>query len=168
MSKKKLVFRAFVAAVALAGAAFQGAHAATDTQNITVTASIAPLCKLALSSATLDFSGLDVTSAADAVPLSGITASYQCTKNTTVAATGFTVGNSSSGSYAGTLASTTTTDTIPFSISWLQPTTTFTGAGFATTAAKVSVALSGKILNADYVNKTPASYSATVPVVVNY
>jgi hypothetical protein len=154
-----------IALAVIALSAMPGAFAAQDTQQLAVAASISALCKLTLSTGGLNFGALDPTLTTDAT--ASATASYQCTKGTAVTATGFTVGGSSSGAYSGSLVSGTTTDTIPFAVAWTQP-GAFSGMGFSSSATKISVSLGGTIVNADYVNKTPANYAVNIPVVVNY
>lgn len=159
MSKSHILRAAALAAVAFS---MSGAHAATDTATMTVSASVAAICKVSLSSA-MAFGPLDVTVTTDATKV--VTASYQCTKGTAV--TSFTVGGLTTGTYTNTMTSGTTADTIPFSIGWTNP-AAFTGAGMSSTAAKTTVTLTGTIVNADYVNVTPASYTRDVSIAVNY
>lgn len=153
-----------VAATALAIGA-SGAFAATDTATLAVTASIAAVCKVTLSGP-MAFGALDPTLTTDATK--SVTASYQCTKGTPV--TSFTVGGSSSGTYTspvGMAGTGSNTDKIPFAIGWTTP-AAFTGDGLGAAGTARTVTLNGTIANADYVTKTPDSYSTSIGIAVNY
>ncbi|MEJ5989621.1 spore coat protein U domain-containing protein [Ramlibacter sp. PS3R-8] len=147
------------AAVALAAST---TFAASDTATLNVTASVAAVCKLTLSGP-MAFGALDPTSTADATAT--VTASYKCTKGTPV--TSFTVNGVTTGTYAGTMTGAgTTPDSIAYAIAWTNP-TAYTGLGLGAVTAK-TVSLGGTILNANFVNVKPDTYSGSVGVAVNY
>jgi len=151
------------AAIAFASAA---AFAATDSATLTVTATVGAKCKVTLSGP-MAFGSLDPTLATD--PTATATASYKCTKGTAVTSFGVnsvTAGaTGASGTMAGAIVGNT--DTIAYTIKWTDP-VAFTGDGLGGSATAETVTLNGKILNADYVNVTPDTYTGTIGVAVNY
>jgi len=151
-----------LAVLALLALLAPGARAASDSATLAVTASVAAKCKLSLSGP-MAFGALDTTSTSDATKT--VTVTYQCTKGTVV--TSFTVATLTSGSYTGAMTSGTSPDSIAYTIAWTDP-PAFTGAGMGSTAAAQTVDLNGTILNADYLNVTPASYNQNVSIAVNY
>lgn len=158
----KTSFRA-IAAAALAFVA-AGAIAGTDSANLTVTATVGAKCKV--TAGTMAFGSLDPTLTTDATMSS--TVSYKCTKGTDV--TSFEVNGEAAGTTGttGTMAGTgTNTDTIAFEIKWTNP-TAFTGSGLGAGGTAKSVTLNGKILNADYVDVAPDTYTGSAAVAVNY
>ena len=158
----KLTLRTLTAIAVVIGAS--SVQAASDTATLNVTASVAAVCKLTLSGP-LAFGALDPTSTANGT--ASVTASYKCTNGTPV--TSFTVNNTTTGTYNGTMAGATAgnTDTIAYQVLWTNP-AAFTGAGLGSGAAARTVTLNGTVLNANYVNVTPDSYSGSVGIAVNY
>lgn len=151
-----------VAAAVLSLAAFSG-FAASDTATLNVTASVAAVCKMSLSGA-MGFGALDPTLTTD--PTKTVTVTYRCTKGTVT--TSFTVNAQSTGTYSGTMTGAGVgADTIPYTITWTDP-APYTGAGLGSTITAGSVTLSGKILNADYVNVKPSNYTGSVGIALNY
>ena len=152
-------------AIAAAAMVATGSYAAQDPATLSVTASVAARCKLTLSGP-MAFGGLNPLSAADATATA--TATYKCTKGTSVTSfevNSVTVGATGTG---GTMTGASASpDTIDYTINWTDP-TAFVGAGMGSTAAEKTVTLNGKILNAEYVNAKPDSYSGTIGVAVNY
>lgn len=154
-----------IAAAALAFSA-AGAFAATDSANLTVTATVGAKCKV--TAGTMAFGSLDPTLTTD--PTATASVSYKCTKGTAVtsfAVNSITVGTTgTTGVMNGTGANT---DTITYEIKWTNP-TAFVGEGLGNNAATAtkSVTLNGKILNANYVDVTPDTYTGTIGVAVNY
>lgn len=147
-----------IAAVALAAAASSVAFAA-DTQNLTVTATVSGTCKLTAVPA-MSFT-LDPSVGGNAASTSAV--QYKCNKG--LAPTSFSVGGQSSGAtgYSSALTNAST-DTIPYKITWTDPTGTGTGFGSGSTATTVT--LNGAILAADYLNVSAGTYSQTVAVTI--
>jgi len=146
---------AFCAATAFAG---------TDSANLQVTATVGAKCKVTTTA--MAFGSLDPTLTTD--PTATGTASYKCTKGTAV--TSFQVGTVTAGATGttGQMSGTgANTDKITYEIKWTNP-AAFTGDGLGASASERSVTLNGKILNANYVNVTPDSYTGTIGVAVNY
>ncbi|MEJ8839033.1 spore coat protein U domain-containing protein [Ramlibacter sp. AN1133] len=156
-----------IRAIAAAAMAFfaAGAFAGSDGSTLTVTASVGAKCKVTLSGA-MAFGSLDPTLTTD--PTATATASYKCTKGTAVTSFGVnsvtTGATGTGGTMTGALASP---DTIAYTITWTDP-TAFTGDGLGAAGTAKSVTLNGKILNANYVNVKPDSYTGTIGVAVNY
>lgn len=153
-----------IAAAALFAAASSAAFAAQDTATLTVTATVGAKCKLTVTD--LAFGTLDPTLATDATTTT--TASYKCTKGTAV--TSFAVNSITAGTTGtgGTMTGTgASPDTIAYTITWTNP-TAFTGDGLGASGTAKSVTLNGKILNANYVNVKPDTYTGTIGVAVNY
>ena len=156
MTRSKWVRRALASA-----AVFAATGALADTGTLAVSATISPTCKLT-SVPPMSFS-LNPVTTANGTANSVVT--YRCTKGTAPA--GFTVGGGASPYASGTspLKGTgTNTDTLPFSITWTNPTTAGTGLGTDQTPQQVT--LSGTILNADFVNAAADTYSTNVAVVI--
>ena len=150
-----------IAAAALALAASTGF--AADNLSLNVTASVAAVCNLTLSGP-MAFGALDPTSTANAT--ASVTASYKCTKGTAV--TSFTVDGGITGTYAGSMTGAgATPDSIPYTITWTNP-TAYTGGGLGSAVAAKTVSLGGTITNANYVNVKPDSYAGSVSIAVNY
>lgn len=143
----------------LAAFAFAAACSASfaDSQNMTVSATVVSVCQLQ-SVPAMSFS-LDPSVGGDAPASSAVT--YKCTKGLTP--TSVTVGAGAS-PYSGTLASATVAGTIAYSVSWTNPTTA--GAGF--NQAAQTVTLTGKVLEAAYLDAIAATdYTASVAVAIN-
>jgi spore coat protein U-like protein len=152
-----------IAAAAIAFAA-ASAFAGTDGTNLTVTATVGAKCKVTTTN--MAFGSLDPTLSTDATTTA--TASYKCTKGTAV--TSFAVNSITAGATGttGVMSGTAgNTDTSTYGIKWTNP-TAFTGDGLGASGTAKSVTLNGTILNANYVNVTPDSYTGTIGVAVNY
>jgi spore coat protein U-like protein len=158
----KFAVRGILAAM-LAVATTSG-FTAQEAKSLSVTASIAGACTLT-TSGPMAFGNLDMTSTA--AETKQVTATYKCSLGYTVPANGFTVGGSSSGAYAGTMASITAgnTDTIGYTIAWTEP-GAYVGAGFA--VAGQQVVLTGTVPNANYISKATGSYADSVTIAINY
>ena len=131
---------------------------AADTSPLQVSAAVTGICKL-VSVPAMSFS-LDPSVATAGSGSSIVT--YRCTKGSAAP----TITLASAGSpYTNTLThATDATQTIPFSISWTNPTTG--GNGFNQTAQ--SVTLTGTIANADFVDKLAGTYNTpNVTVAIN-
>lgn len=148
-----------IAALALAAAAVSPAFAG-DSQNMTVQASVVGTCKL-VTVPTLDFGTLNQATA-PAVNPAAVKVQYRCTKNT--APTSFTVGASSTGSFAGSLSNGT--DTIGYTVTWTNPTTG--GSGLGTGVTPVDVNLTGSMPGgANYQNVSAGNYTQSVAIAIN-
>ena len=153
-------------AIAAAALAFfaASAFAASDGANLTVTATVGAKCKV--TAGTMAFGSLDPTLTTD--PTATATVTYKCTKGTAV--TSFAVNSITAGATGttGTMsAAAPNTDTVAYEIKWTNP-TAFTGDGLGASGTAKSVTLNGKILNANYVDVTPDTYTGTIGVAVNY
>jgi hypothetical protein len=150
-----------IAAAALVLASSSG-FAASDSATLSVTASVAAVCKLTLSGP-MAFGALDPTLTSNAT--TSVTATYKCTKGSVVSS--FWVNGVATGTYSGTMAGTgTNTDTIAYGITWTNP-AAYTGVGMGAVVAG-SVTLNGTVVNANYVNVNPDSYSGSVGIQINY
>lgn len=154
----KFAVKGIMAAVlaAASSAGFTG----TDSATLNVSARIQGGCVLTTSGA-LAFGDLNMGSTGPESKV--VNATYRCASGVVV--TSFTVGSSATGTYVDQMTSGTTSDTIPYTITWSVP-GSYTGTGF--TAAGQTVALTGTIANADYITKAPGSYSDAVQLSVNY
>ena len=156
-----------IRAIAAAAIAFSaaGAFAGQDSSTLTVTATVGARCKVTLSG-NMAFGTLDPTLTTD--PQTTVTASYKCTKGTPV--TSFAVNNvivGATGTGGVMTGAGAPADTIAYAITWTDP-AAFTGAGLGASQASRDVVLTGKILNANYVNVKPDTYTGTIGVAVNY
>lgn len=152
-----------IAAAALVLASSSG-FAASDTATLSVTASVAAVCKLTLSGP-MAFGALDPTVTTNKT--ASATATYKCTKGSTVSS--FTVNSTTTGTYSGSMAGLTSgnTDTIAYGITWTNP-APYAGVGMGAGVTAGSVTLSGTVLNASYVDVTPDSYAGSVGIAINY
>jgi len=150
-----------IAAVSAAAVLSCSFASAGDTLSMAVSANVVGTCKL-VSVPPLPFGTLDQVTAPDLNP-AAVNVTYRCTKNTGPAT--FTVGASSTGTYSGLLANTTTAgDTIPYTITWTAPTTA--GSGLGTGVTPVIVPLSGHMLGVNYQNVSAGAYAQAVAVVI--
>jgi spore coat protein U-like protein len=150
-----------IAAAALVLASSSG-FAATDSGSIAVSASVAAVCKLALSGG-MAFGSLDPTATTDPTPID-VTATVKCTNGTAVSSV--TVGGSTSGSITPSMTATLpATGSLGYKVTWTDP-GAFAGVGMAT-AAKTFV-IKGEIPFANIQGANPAAYTGSVSVVVNY
>ena len=156
----KLAIRGVVAAV-LACATSAG-FSAQETRALSVTATIGGACTM-ITSAPMAFGNLDMSSSGNETK--EVTVTYKCATGVTVSS--FSVGGSTTGSYAGAMLGLTAgnTDTIPYSIGWTPP-AAYPGAGFAVPGQQV--VLTGTVLNASYISKRPDSYAHSVVLAINY
>ena len=158
MSTIKFARIAAISAAALLSCSF----ATADTGIMAVSANVIGTCKL-ISVPPLPFGPLDQVAAPDLNP-PAVNVTYRCTKNT--GPSSFTVGGSAAPTFNGILANTTTPgDTIPYTITWVAPTTA--GSGLGSTIAAVIVPLSGHMLGANYQNVTAGNYAQAVTVLIN-
>jgi spore coat protein U-like protein len=154
---KSSIFRLAVVAVALsASSAFAGPGDGT----MAVTAKVDGVCKF-VSAGTMAFGTLNQLSAADAPGSSSVV--YRCTRGVTPQ---FSVGGDKTGSYTTAadkrLKGTANGEFIPFTVTW-NPATVTAGTGLGN---DVTVALTGSIANADFINVSADNYNATVDIVV--
>lgn len=135
-----------------------GAAYAADTSNMTVQAAVVGSCKFN-STPTLDFGNLDPANTSDGSGSSTI--SFWCTKGSTYTVTAGNGNNYNSGTRQ--MKGPGATDLIPYSLS-LPGGGTGTGAG---KSIAVTMAVTGAVLNANYINATVGSYTDTVQMAVN-
>ena len=150
-----------IAAAALVLASSSG-FAAVDSGSITVSASVAAVCKLTLSG-DMAFGALSATATADPTPID-VTATVKCTNGTNVASV--TVGGVTSGSITPSMTAVLPAiGSLGYKVTWTDP-GAFSGAGMGTVAK--TFVIRGEIPFANIQAATPASYLGAVPVVVNY
>ena len=142
------------------GFAAVGIANAADTSNMTVQASVVGTCKFN-STPTLDFGPLDPASASNGAGSSTI--SFWCTKGSayTVAA-----GNGNNYDVPGStrrMKGPGALDLMAYSLT-LPAAATGTGSGKSTA---ITFAVTGSVLNANYINATVGSYTDTVQMAVN-
>ena len=141
--------------VAVAGSAY-----AADTSNMTVQAAVVGTCKFN-STPVLDFGNLDPSSASNGAGSSTI--SFWCTKGSNYTVT---AGNGTNYDIPGAtrrMKGPGATDYIPYSLA-LPAGATGTGSGKSTA---ITFAVTGTVLNANYINATVGSYTDTVQMAVN-
>jgi spore coat protein U-like protein len=157
MNRSKLIRLAAATAGALLCS-----QAFADSGTLSVSASVAAVCKLQTVPA-MAFT-LDPSTNTNGSATSGVT--YKCTKNTAPAT--FTVGGSGAGTgYSGTLAGTAagnTGTTIAYSISWAAPTTAGNGFGAGSTATTVT--LTGAVPAANFSNVPADTYTGSVAIAI--
>ena len=146
---KKLALVAAVAFASISGFAY------ADTQTVTVTASIAGVCKFTAAIATVAFGAIDPSTTG--TKTQGLGFAYRCTKGTTATL--------SLGAITAMTSATTPTDTIPFTVGALPAGAIGTGFGTTSTATNVNVPVT--IAQADYQNAKADSYSGSVVVSIN-
>ena len=137
-----------------------GAAYAADTSNMTVQATVVGSCKFN-STPTLDFVNLDPDNATNGSGSSTI--SFWCTKGSSYTVTAGNGNNYDAGNTTRQMKGPGATDLIPYSLS-LPAAATGTGAGKSTA---ITFAVSGTVLNANYINATVGSYTDTVQMAVN-
>ncbi|MEP6997826.1 MAG: spore coat protein U domain-containing protein [Betaproteobacteria bacterium] len=135
-----------------------GVAYAADTSNMTVQAAVVGSCKFN-STPTLDFGNLDPASASNGSGSSTI--SFWCTKGSSYTVTAGN-GNNWSGS-TRQMQGPGATDLMAYSLT-LPAAATGTGAGKSTA---ITFAVTGSVLNANYINATVGSYTDTVQMAVN-
>jgi spore coat protein U-like protein len=151
--------RKLIGIAAAVAALVASASAMADTATLTVAASVKATCKL-YSGGSMDFGQLDPSTSADGTGSATIT--YRCTKGTAPGT--FQVGSASSSPYTGTLTGSGTAagDTIGYSVTWTGAPGAGTGFGSDSTFA-----LSGTVLNANYINKKAGSYGENVTITLS-
>jgi spore coat protein U-like protein len=137
-----------------------GAAYAADTSNMTVQATVVGSCKFN-STPTLDFGNLDPANATNGSGSSTI--SFWCTKGSSYTVTARNRTKAHSGNTTRQMKRPGATDLSPYSLS-LPAAATGTGAGKSTA---ITFAVSGTVLNANYINATVGSYTDTVQMAVN-
>ena len=137
-----------------------GAVSAADTSNMTVQAAVVGSCKFN-STPTLDFGNLDPASASNGTGSSTI--SFWCTKGSSYTVTAGNGNNYDVPNSTRQMKGPGATDLMPYSLS-LPAAATGTGAGKSTA---ITFAVSGTVLNANYINATVGSYTDTVQMAVN-
>ncbi|HEY2865193.1 MAG TPA: spore coat protein U domain-containing protein [Casimicrobiaceae bacterium] len=137
-----------------------GVAYAADTSNMTVQAAVVGSCKFN-STPTLDFGNLDPASAGNGTGSSTI--SFWCTKGSSYTVTAGNGNNYDVGNTTRQMKGPGVTDLMPYSLT-LPATATGTGAGKSTA---ISFAVTGTVLNANYINATVGSYTDTVQMAVN-
>ncbi|MEK6697086.1 MAG: spore coat protein U domain-containing protein [Candidatus Deferrimicrobiota bacterium] len=148
MRKSISVFIAF-AVLAAGGAAW-----ASDTNTLTVQASVLGTCKFSTATSTLDFGALDPS---NPVAVNGSTSTrFWCTKGVTTDLITANVGLNPAGAIRQ-MRDSVSTDLIPYSLT-LTP---VAGAN-AGPASPRTLNIAGSVLAADYTSKAAGSYSDTV------
>jgi spore coat protein U-like protein len=146
--KKLLGMVMVLGLVLVTGVAF-----AADSNTLTVQASVTGTCKFSSGTSTLDFGALDPNSASDGAANTSV--NFWCTKNANYTVSANNGAHFGSGSRR--MQGPTAADLIPYGLSYSPS----TGTGSGKTTA-IALALTGSILNADYVNAAVGSYSDTV------
>jgi len=137
-----------------------GAAYAADTSNMTVQATVLGSCKFN-STPTLDFGSLDPN---NATPGSGSsTISFWCTKGSSYTVTAGNGNNYDASNSTRRMKGPGAPGLMPYSLT-LPAAATGTGAGKSTA---ITFAVTGGVLNADYINATVGSYTDTVQMAVN-
>lgn len=137
-----------------------GAAYAADTSNMTVQASVKGTCKFN-STPTLDFGSLDPAAVTDGSGSSTI--SFWCTKGSAYTVT---AGNGNNYDVPGStrrMKGPGATDLMPYSLT-LPAAASGTGSGKSTA---ITFAVTGAVLNANYINATVGNYTDTVQMAVN-
>ncbi|HEX3632411.1 MAG TPA: spore coat protein U domain-containing protein [Casimicrobiaceae bacterium] len=137
-----------------------GAAYAADTSNMTVQATVISSCKFN-STPTLDFGNLDPSSAANGSGSSTI--SFWCSKGSAYTVTAGNGNNYNAGTSTRQMKGPGATDLMAYSLT-LPAAATGTGAGKSTA---ITFAVTGSVLNANYINATVGSYTDTVQMAVN-
>jgi spore coat protein U-like protein len=137
-----------------------GAAYAADTSNMTVQAAVVGSCKFN-STPTLDFGNLDPANATNGSGSSTI--SFWCTKGAAYTVAAGNGNNYNVGAATRQMKGPGATDLMPYSLT-LPAAATGTGAGKSTA---ITFAVTGGVLNADYINATVGSYTDTVQMSVN-
>lgn len=143
-----------------AGLAIAGSAYPADTSNMTVQAAVVGTCKFN-STPVLDFGNLDPASAANGAGSSTI--SFWCTKGSAYTVT---AGNGNNYDVPGAtrrMKGPGALDLMPYSLT-LPAAATGTGSGKSTA---ITFAVTGAVLNANYINATVGSYTDTVQMAVN-
>jgi len=146
----------FVAAAAIALIAMAGSGMASDSNTLTVTASVAGTCKFGSTTSTLGFGSLDPSVGTD-VNASNTT-QFWCTKGVTTDVVSAGNGNNYAGGQRG-MKDTVSSDVIPYSLSLTKDLNLNAGP-----SAPRTLTLAGTVLGADYTGKTAGSYSDTVTI----
>ncbi len=152
--KRRLV--AIVAGLGLAIFLITGTAMAAGTNTMTVSANVVGTCKFNSAISTLAFGALDPALATDAS--GAVNVAFWCTKGAT-----YTVSDDGGLHNAGTPRmqhATTLTEYVPYSISYVN-----SGAGLGKTTA-ANLAISGTVVNADYVDAAAGNYQDTVTVTI--
>ena len=145
--------------IAITMIAFSGVALAADTNTVTVTANVVGTCKFNSATSTLPFGALDPSSALDAS--ASTTTTFWCTKNASYGITDDD-GLYETGVNQNRMRNTvTTTEYIPYSISYSPA----TGSGLGKTTP-ITLTMNGTINNADYVNAASGDYSDTVVLTI--
>lgn len=131
---------------------------AADTSNMTVQAAVVGTCKFN-STPTLDFGSLDPASSSNGSGSSTI--SFWCTKGSSYTVTAGNGLNYNAGTRQ--MKGPGATDLMAYSLT-LPGTASGTGAGKSTA---ITFAVTGSVLNANYINATVGSYTDTVQMAVN-
>jgi spore coat protein U-like protein len=158
----KFAVKGIIAAV-LAVASSVGS-AGTDSTTLVVSARIQGGCVLT-TSGPMAFGDLNM--AGTQAETKTVDVTYKCASGVQVH--NFFVGGQSNSPYTDAMTSTSTTATIPYTISWTAPALdsyTAPAAGFSDAGVKVT--LTGTIALNDYLSKPAGSYSDSVVLHVNY
>jgi len=137
-----------------------GVAYASDTSNMTVQAAVIGSCKFN-STPTLDFGNLDPASASNGSGSSTI--SFWCTKGSSYTVTAGNGNNYDSTNSTRRMKGPSATDLMAYSLT-LPGAASGTGAGKSTA---ITFAVTGSVLNANYINATVGSYTDTVQMAVN-
>jgi spore coat protein U-like protein len=144
--------------VAVLATALISFGAMADSQNLSVTATVAAACKLTA----IPAMAFSLDPAVGTVQTQTSTIQYRCTKGANAGA--FTVNGVSTGTSAIVLAGTgANTDTIGVALSWTNP-SAYAGVGFTAGAAK-SVTVTGTVAANTY-DVTADTYSKNVPIAI--
>ena len=137
-----------------------GAVYASDTSNMTVQAAVVGSCKFN-STPVLDVGNLDPANATNGSGSSTI--SFWCTKGAAYTVTAGNGNNYNVGLSTRQMKGPGATDLMPYSLT-LPAAATGTGAGKSTA---ITFAVTGSVLNANYINAQVGSYTDTVQMAVN-
>ncbi|HEY7944651.1 MAG: spore coat U domain-containing protein [Burkholderiales bacterium] len=133
---------------------------AADTSNMTVQASVVGSCKFN-ATPTLDFGNLDPASASNGSGSSTI--SFWCTKGSSYTVTAGNGINYDAANSTRRMKGPGAADLMAYSLT-LPAGATGTGAGKSTA---ITFAVTGSVLNANYINATVGNYTDTVQMAVN-
>ena len=153
MRKSMTVF--IVLAVLAAG----GAAWASDTNTLTVNASVVGTCKFSAATSTLNFGALDPSTP---VAVNGSAApQFWCTKGVTTDAVSSGTGLHLTGG-KNAMQDPVSLDVIPYTLSLTKNALPNTGP-----AAPRTLTIAGNILGADYTGKSAGNYADTVTISIN-
>ncbi len=149
--------RLIVTVAALALFAVEGSAFALSTNTISVSATVNGTCKFSSGTSTLAFGLLDPAVATDAIGT--VNPTFWCTKGAAYSIAN-DLGAHASGTAIRMQHATILTEFIPYTLA-------YTGAGSGLgKSTPVTLAVTGTILNADYVNAAAGNYTDTVVLTI--